>query len=325
MMSEDTNTVEWLVSDEKFQKWVLSGKRGTFVVGDAVKSRRLDTMIDEAAAIVLAMNPSNLEIDQEKLNSNWDQILKNFDLPENKFETIEARPVSSFMRGKSYYKYVAAMAMIGLTVVLFMIQNLQEKPLLTYQTDIYEKKTVLLADGTKVRLNGNSELIVWNQEDQSPREVWLKGEAFFHVKKSNEPHKNFVVHSGCLDIEVLGTEFNVLNDNLGVHVALKSGKVKLTDTKDNYHDAVFMVPGEVYSFVPGSGDLTLNTKKSSQYLAWLDGKIILDNSGIDEIGALISARFGLDVMVSASVSKGKKINNWIIFKICNNLFISIII
>ncbi len=50
--------------------------------------------------------------------------------------------------------------------------------------------------------------MVW--KEGTSREVWLKGEAFFHVSKT--PTKaRFIVHTERFDVVVTGTQFNVMN------------------------------------------------------------------------------------------------------------------
>ncbi len=59
------------------------------------------------------------------------------------------------------------------------------------------------------------------------REVWIRGEAFFRVasKKSGGRKVPFVVHTHELDVQVLGTAFNVANRRGRVDIALEHGSV----------------------------------------------------------------------------------------------------
>ncbi|WP_343702321.1 FecR domain-containing protein [Chitinophaga sp.] len=64
-----------------------------------------------------------------------------------------------------------------------------------------------LPDGTEVWLNAGSSLTYGPGFGESQREVTLTGEAFFDVEKNAE--KPFVIHTGKMNIRVLGTAFNV--------------------------------------------------------------------------------------------------------------------
>ena len=66
---------------------------------------------------------------------------------------------------------------------------------------------VVLADGTKVWVNAESELRYPVQFSGTERKVYLKGEAYFAVTK--QVTKPFIVCLDQAEITVLGTEFNV--------------------------------------------------------------------------------------------------------------------
>ena len=67
----------------------------------------------------------------------------------------------------------------------------------------------LLADGTRVWLNSGSELQFPNRFVGDSREVKLRGEAYFEVVKNEK--QPFRVNAGKLNVEVLGTSFDVAN------------------------------------------------------------------------------------------------------------------
>jgi ferric-dicitrate binding protein FerR (iron transport regulator) len=58
-----------------------------------------------------------------------------------------------------------------------------------------------------VQLNPNSTISYPEHFGQKTRTVYLKGEAFFNIKRN--PAKPFVVHTGDLVTEVLGTSFTI--------------------------------------------------------------------------------------------------------------------
>lgn len=64
-----------------------------------------------------------------------------------------------------------------------------------------------LDDGTIIHLNADSELRVPTAFATDSREVYFKGEGYFSVAK--DTRRPFVIHSGEVDIKVLGTEFGV--------------------------------------------------------------------------------------------------------------------
>ncbi len=91
---------------------------------------------------------------------------------------------------------------------------------------------VILEDGSKVVLKPQSSLIYAKYFNLKQREVYLIGEAFFNVKR--DISKPFIVHSGDLITEVLGTSFRIKSNESKnkIEVSVASGKVSVY-TKNN--------------------------------------------------------------------------------------------
>jgi len=70
-----------------------------------------------------------------------------------------------------------------------------------------QRKSIRLFDGTKIWLSPSSVLRYEDQLINHYREVWLDGEAFFEVAKDKK--HPFIIHSGRMQTEVVGTSFNV--------------------------------------------------------------------------------------------------------------------
>ncbi|GAB2781380.1 hypothetical protein GCM10027275_26310 [Rhabdobacter roseus] len=89
------------------------------------------------------------------------------------------------------------------------------------------EQEVALPDGTTVLLAQNSSLVYGKTFNQARREVYLTGEAFFNVKRNVT--KPFVVHTGELDTEVLGTSFRIQQNEKDktTEVSVRTGKVSV--------------------------------------------------------------------------------------------------
>ena len=119
---------------------------------------------------------------------------------------------------------------------------------------------VVLADGTKVWLNAESELHYPVHFPEHEREVHLKGEAYFSVSK--QAGKPFVVCVGDSRITVLGTEFNVRN----------------------YQDEVVattLVPGQ-QAVIEADG-IRVREVDTDLYTAWKDGYFIYREKTLEDI------------------------------------------
>jgi ferric-dicitrate binding protein FerR (iron transport regulator) len=100
------------------------------------------------------------------------------------------------------------------------------------------EQKILLKDGSLVILKPQSSINYGKDFNVKKREVFLIGQAFFKVKRN--VNKPFVVHSGDLNTEVLGTSFWVKSNarNNQIEVSVTSGKVSVYSNKINDNDNV---------------------------------------------------------------------------------------
>ncbi|MGI4873568.1 MAG: FecR family protein [Janthinobacterium lividum] len=178
-----------------------------------------------------------------------------------------------------------------------------------YTTRAGEQRTVRLPDGSVVVLNGNSRLTTaasWKA--QSPREVWLEGEAFFRVshltRVPNLPvaqatgNAKFVVHAGELNVSVLGTTFNVINRPAGFNkVTLNSGKVLVEHATLFGHDELLMAPGELVEYAPSGPSLAKRSVEPARFSAWVNNSLEFDHTPMSEIIRLFRDTYGLELVV----------------------------
>lgn len=123
--------------------------------------------------------------------------------------------------------------------------------------------TVTLSDNTRVWLNSGSQLKYPVSFGPGSRMVELDGEAYFEV--ANSANKKFIVQSGSVATEVLGTHFNVksFSDEDEARVTLLEGSVK--------------VSGNGKSMLLKPGDQAVAGKNASlQYRRILDFAEVLD-------------------------------------------------
>lgn len=107
------------------------------------------------------------------------------------------------------------------------------------------KSNLLLPDKTKIWLNAGSKLRYNKSFDNNKREVYLEGEAYFNVEKSNSP---FIVHTSHLDLQVLGTVFNVKSypDENNIETTLIEGKVCVKSDKTK--KPIYLNPNQKLTF-----------------------------------------------------------------------------
>ncbi|WP_203293668.1 FecR domain-containing protein [Luteirhabdus pelagi] len=113
-----------------------------------------------------------------------------------------------------------AAAFVALVAGYFYISNQGE----TFSTDIAQRETIALPDGSEVVLNAASELRYNTKSWSENRTLQLNGEAFFDVEKGS----TFTVDTPRGTVEVLGTEFNVFSRDSLFTVQCYEGSVAVT-------------------------------------------------------------------------------------------------
>lgn len=137
---------------------------------------------------------------------------------------------------------------------------------------------VTLADGTKVWLNAASTLKFPVAFTDSTRQIYLEGEAFFEVAHNGKP---FIVNSGDMNVEVLGTSFNIsayLNEE-DSKTTLVEGSIKLTIPEVSR----ILVPNQQAIHSSHKKGMTIQTVNTSRYTSWLNGKIEFSNENLDVV------------------------------------------
>jgi len=117
-------------------------------------------------------------------------------------------------------------AIVALVAVLFaatvLIDRFGSASEYVYATQVGERRTVSLSDGSQVTLNTNSKIRVVYGPDA--RNITLEyGEAFFDIRR--DPTRPFQLVAGNSLVTVLGTKFNVRWSGLDVTVAVVEGLV----------------------------------------------------------------------------------------------------
>ncbi len=150
-----------------------------------------------------------------------------------------------------------------------------------------------LADGTKVWLNAATELRFPVNFTGDMREVYLKGEAYFQVKR-DEKHP-FIVHTSMGAVEVLGTSFNVRDyeDEREVVTTLETGKVMYVS--GNTREKVTLNPG--YQVLEKeSSPVEVRKVDPLQYTGWREGKYVFEDVALEDIMRTLCRWYDIDVV-----------------------------
>lgn len=214
-------------------------------------------------------------------------------------ESAPPKPEKHFGK-RRWLLWVAASGWIGL---LAAAGWLLRDPILyeTHATGFGETRKLELAYGSRVTLNANSSLKVPRFEfGQKVREVFLKGEASFSVNHTKD-HQRFIVHANnALEVDVLGTEFNVFARARETKVALIKGKVRLRYLDGTGPKNLTMEPGDLVTRDSGGQTSLAKTQYPKNFSAWESHRYILDNTPLLEVCHLFEDNFGITVVIADS-------------------------
>ncbi|UXX79880.1 FecR domain-containing protein [Reichenbachiella carrageenanivorans] len=296
------NTEEFL-ADETFQNWVKDGRKDDFIQTFVRSDEEQIQKVNQASAVLNTLKAKpHPPIAPDHIKSKWGQLehILQEDTPAT--TPTEVRDKSSWIR------YAAAVALLMLSYVGYWYWG-QPIGRIEHTTPYATNSTILLKDGTEVTLNSNSTLQVAEDLQQgNEREVWLNGEGFFRVNKDTKDNRPFVVHAGGLDIVVLGTEFNVRYRDEHTLVALREGSIMM---KARDKPELMMRPGQVWNYNQTKNEWRQEKRNQEALYAWLEHKIILDDTPLIDLTNTIETNFGLKVEILDASLKTSKLSGTI--------------
>ena len=154
-----------------------------------------------------------------------------------------------------------------------------------------------LADGTKVWLNSESELRFPVRFTANDRNVYLKGEAYFQVKKNEG--KPFTVFLNESNVTVLGTSFNIkaYKDEENIYTTLVEGSVRFSVEKGG--EPVVLHPGMQSVWNVESGKTEVKKVDVNQFIAWRDGRFVFPSTTLEELMMQLKRWYNIEVEFQA--------------------------
>jgi len=168
----------------------------------------------------------------------------------------------------------------------------------TLELTLPDSSTIIMKNDAEITYS-NSMLFAFK------REVNLKGEAFFKITKSEG--KNFIVHTNDYDIEVWGTQFDVITDTKESRVVLTEGKISLNHFQNATYENTFLEPGQMACFNHLSNNLDVTKVNTRIYTSWTKQHIDFDNFTISELGEIFKLHYNKTLIVEADVSLDNRI------------------
>lgn len=283
-----------LLQNEEFVHWVttpsdeLDHYWSNWMSGDADRQRQVGI----ARSIILTANRKLIRMPEQ----DYSQVLSN--LVEH-YQKPKTKTLPLYIWGS-----IAAMVVIVFTWFLIEFKTndqldskfvaLQE--IQTKSTDLGQKMTIKLSDGTTVKLNAGSKLEIPKQFVGDTREVRLTGEAYFEVTR--DELRPFVIDLEGMRVQVLGTSFVIKEDEFlnSQIVAVNSGKVSVRKPDG---EMIYLVKNEM-SILDNSGNLKKQDITNTETVfGWTENKLVFDEESFDYVINYLTNWYGVNFTLRA--------------------------
>lgn len=256
----------------KFGHWFFNGKE------EAEKEKRLEILWNGLYSVTDESTLEALDLLNARINKSEQRT--NF---RNKIFRTLFRQIAA----------VVIVALISSVGVYYITKStLHQNRMIECFVDSGDQKFVELHDGTKVWINSGSLLIYPNEFNGDTRTVFLNGEANFDVAKNK--NKPFIVKTNKIDIEALGTVFNVkaYSELPQIIATLEEGSIRV-DSKTEKAGSFILSPNEQVVYNCRTNEFAKKAVDAERIASWKEGYLVFQEAGLDEIFYSISHRFNV--------------------------------
>lgn len=205
----------------------------------------------------------------------------------NRLLSAEQNPVSS-KRFCMQWQQVAAAFLVLLSIgygfyskkrIVETVQEIVVQNQLITATG--SKGQFILPDSTIVWLNSGSKLVYPEHFEKDRRLVTLEGEAYFQV--TEDKTRPFVVQAKDVNIEVLGTSFNIANHAMlnTVETVLLNGSIKANINATG--EKFFLKPNELLTYKKETGETITEITSAQYHIDWIKDRLTFDNDRLSDI------------------------------------------
>lgn len=207
---------------------------------------------------------------------------------------------------RQWLPYAAAVVfLLGFATFVHLYMNLADQTenysLQNYQVlvDKGQRASVILPDGTKVWLNSHTELTYNGDYGKKNRQVVLSGEGYFEVAKDST--SRFIVKAGEMEVEALGTTFNVkaYQEDKELTTTLFEGKVRTSVGKDE----VILKPDESLSFDKSSRRMIVSDELAAYARMWKDNELVFKGETMEEVAVMLDRLYNVKVRFASEKVK----------------------
>ena len=216
------------------------------------------------------------------------------------------RTLSVFLKRASIAAlWILSLVLIVSSVYMYrdasaMRQQLAQVSMIEHFVPVGKREMITLPDSSRVWLNSGSVLVYPSAFFGDRREVYLSGEGYFEVDGNSE--WPFMVNVRALDVEVLGTRFDVwaYPESKEIKATLEQGTVQvhLNEVADRIYQ---LKPDEQLVYHVDKKEVDVRKVVSSDYSDWRNGGLFFDNVSFREVVRTIERSYGVTVHLHTSI------------------------
>lgn len=245
---------------------------------------------------------------QQKFEAEIDQHFKEEETSRKTIVTKIIKKKKSPLRGnKNIYSMAAVIVSLAgvMFAALFFISqykigknpialSIPKSTTITKATPKGRMFRMNLDDGSFVQMNAASSITYPNYFEADKREISMEGEAYFNIARDEQ--RPFKIHSQDVDIEVLGTSFNVqaFPGDEDLTVTVESGIVRVR-LKNKNQESVILEKGQKL-VINKKGNLTEIVEVDPQLeLSWRTGILRFDGTPLPKVAKMLERWYGIEV------------------------------
>lgn len=197
----------------------------------------------------------------------------------------------------NFAKYAAIALIVIISTVwmtLFLTDSDNQSTINKLHVPAGQRAQITLQDGTEVWLNAQSTLEYPSRFSRKNRKVKITGEAFFSVAQDKK--RPFIVSVRHIDMEVLGTQFNVYNYPNADYIQtnLLEGSLRVYPASDKKNNIVLQ-PNEQVTI---AGDEMIVEKiDNPEHMLWKDGIYAFNNERLIDIIEKLELYYDVKIVV----------------------------
>jgi len=233
------------------------------------------------------------DLKQVDVEQNWERFVQSTSIESTLHQNYAYRQKNWFL-----IRIAAAVILLLLAIGTFYFTGRESAHQIIRASTETQGMDLTLSDGTAISLNRGATISYPEILKRRKREISLEGEAFFQVAPG--ARSPFIVHTDQWAVKVLGTSFNVKEDQGILEVGVVQGTV-LVFEEGKRNQAIRVSAGEKCVCNASTGERHIERVQSENYLYWKTKKLIYRDELLAAVISELESYFGQRIVVTDSL------------------------